>query len=139
MAQALTTETIPSTTGAEVPPTTKGRTVVGVGAVVAIARRAASEVEGVELVSRSGLGRLLSDLLPGGGASGASAQVGTGVTSIELHLSVAWPRPVAEVAAATRTHVQARVHELTGYRVSEVDIVVDDLPATGRRSSGRVV
>lgn len=120
-------------------PSTKGRTVVAARAVVAIARQAATEIEGVELVSRSGLGRLWSDLWPVGGPTDASAEVGVGVTAVELHLSVSWPRPVAEVAAAARRHVQARVSELTGYRVTEVDIVVDALPPAERVRSARVV
>lgn len=115
-----------------------GRTLVRSRAVVAIARRAASEIDGVALVSRSGVRRLLADLLPGGRTDGASAQVGEGVTTVELHLAVSWPRPVAEVAAAARSHVQARVGELTGYTVTEVDIVVDALPPAGRVPTGRV-
>lgn len=120
------------------PTVTPGRTLVRSRAVVAIARRAASEVDGVELVSRSGARRLLGDLLPGGSAAGASAQVGEGVTAVELHLAVSWPCPVAEVAAAARSHVQARVGELTGYTVTEVDIVIDALPLAGRAQARRV-
>lgn len=125
--------------GAGAEGTTKGRTVVAARAVVAIARQAATEIDGVELVSRSGLRRLWADLWPVGGPADASAEVGAGVTAVELHLSVAWPRPVAEVAAAARRHVQARVSELTGYRVTEVDIVVDALPPAERVRSARVV
>lgn len=116
----------------------KGRTVVAPRAVVSIARRAATEIEGVELVSRSGIRRLLADLWPGADSDGASAQVGQGVTAVELHLAVSWPRPLAEVAAAARTHVQDRVGELTGYTVTEVDILIDDLPPVGRSATGRV-
>ncbi len=119
-------------------PLVKGRTVVASRAVVSIARRAATEIEGVELVSSSGVRRLLADLWPGAGSDEASAQVGQGVTAVELHLAVSWPRPVAEVAAAARAHVQARVGELTGYTVTEVDIVIDDLPPVGRSRTGRV-
>lgn len=110
----------------------RGTTVVTPRAVVAIARRAASEVDGVELVTRSGLRRFLAGLLPGGG-DGASADVATGSTALELHLAVCWPRPVAQVAEEARRHVRARVQELTGYAVTELDIVVDALPAPGRR------
>lgn len=116
-----------------------GATVIAARAVSSIARRAAGEVEGVELVSRSGLGRLFAGLLPGGGGTqGASAAVGHGSTSLALHLSVGWPRPVGQVADATRRHVQGRVTELTGYTVTEVDIVVDALPAPGSARARRV-
>ncbi len=139
----MTDTTATSTTGATVIPAStptpvRGRTFIRSRAVGAVARRAAIEVDGVELVSRSGARRFLADLLPGGGTDGASAQVGEGVTAVELHLAVTWPRPVAEVTAAARSHVQARVEELTGYTVTEVDIVVDALPPAGRIRAGRV-
>lgn len=116
-----------------------GATVIAARAVSSIARRAAGEVEGVELVSRSGLGRFFAGLLPGGGgAEGASAEVGHGSTSLALHLSVGWPRPVGQVANAARRHVQARVTELTGYTVTDIDVVVDALPAPGSTRTRRL-
>lgn len=115
----------------------RGRTTVAARAVAAIARRAATEIDGVELVSRSGVRRLLADLLPGRATEGASAQVGGGTTAVELRLAVSWPRPIAEVAAETRRRVQARVGELTGYTVTDVDIVIDNLPPARRTGAGR--
>jgi uncharacterized alkaline shock family protein YloU len=125
---------------AEARPELRGRTVIAPRAVASIARQAAGEVEGVELVSRSGLGRFLAGLRPGGGGNGegASAEVGQGSTSLALHLSLRWPSPVGQVADAARRHVQARVSELTGYVVTEVDIVVDSLPASGPNRARRV-
>lgn len=121
------------------PPAVGGDTVIAARAVASIARRAAGEVEGVELVSRSGLAGFLAGLLPGGGHSGgASAEVGRRSTSLTLHLSVGWPNPVGRVAESARRHVQTRVSELTGYSVTEVDIVVDALPAPGPARVRRV-
>ncbi|CAN5791571.1 hypothetical protein BH24ACT2_BH24ACT2_04750 [soil metagenome] len=121
------------------PPAVGGDTVIAARAVASIARRAAGEVEGVELVSRSGLGRFLAGLLPGGGhGAGASAEVGRASTSLTLHLSLRWPSPVGQVAESARRHVQSRVSELTGYSVTEVDIVVDALPAPGPARTRRV-
>lgn len=117
--------------------TASGRTTVAPRAVVAIARRAATEVEGVELVSRSGVRRLLADLLPRRSTEGASAQVGQGTTAVELHLAVAWPQAVAGVAEEARRQVHARVSELTGYTVTDVDIVIDRLPPSRRTGSER--
>lgn len=116
----------------------RGETVVAARAMASIARAAAGEVEGVELVSRSGLSRFLADLLPGGGRQDVSAEMGRGATALALHLSLAWPSPVGQVADAARRHVQARVSDLTGYTVTEVDIVVDFLPAPGTARTGRV-
>jgi uncharacterized alkaline shock family protein YloU len=116
-----------------------GRTVVAPKAVVAIARQAASEVSGVELVAEPGLRRLLAELLPGGaGAQGASATLASGTAALEIHLAVGWPHPVVTVAEQVRGHVRSRVEDLTGFRVSDVDIVVDTLPLPGRGRAGRV-
>lgn len=116
-------------------PAAPGQTVIAARAIVAIARRAAAEVEGVELVSHSGLGHVLAGLLPGvTPTGGASAEVGRGTTALALHLAVGWPEPVARVTEAARRHVRDRVAELTGYAVTAVDIVVDSLPPPG---SGR--
>jgi uncharacterized alkaline shock family protein YloU len=53
-------------------------------------------------------------------------------TAVELTLAVGWPRPVRQVTDQVRRHVKARVQELTGYEVTDVDIAVDDLPAPSR-------
>jgi uncharacterized alkaline shock family protein YloU len=106
-----------------------GRTTISGRAVAAVARRAASEVPGVELVSRSGLRQRLSGLLPGATpGGGVSAEVTSGTTAIELHLAVRWPEPVAAVSDEARRHVRATVEQLTGYAVRGVEIVVDALP-----------
>ncbi len=102
-----------------------------------MARRAASEVPGVVLVSQSGLRRRLGELLPGSsGGAGASAEVASGTASIELRLAVRWPEPVGAVGDDARRHVRATVEELTGYAVRGIDIVVDGLPAPA--TTGRV-
>lgn len=119
-------------------PVVGGDTVVGARAMASVARAAAGEVEGVELVTRSGLARFLADLLPGSGGNGVSAEMGRASTALSLHLSVSWPSPVGRVADAARRHVQARVSDLTGYTVTEVDIVVDSLPAPGTARTRRV-
>lgn len=106
-----------------------GRTTISGRAVAAVARRAASEVPGVELVSRSGLRQRLSGLRPGTTpGAGVSAAVTSGTTAIELRLAVRWPEPVGAVSDEARRHVRARVEQLTGYTVRGVDIVVDSLP-----------
>ena len=119
-------------------PVVQGETVIAARAMESIVRAAAGEVEGVELVSRSGLSRFLWGLVPGSGRNGASAEMGRRSTSVTLHLSLRWPNPVGSVTDAARRHVQTRVSELTGYTVSEVDIVVDSLPAQGADRARRV-
>ena len=116
--------------------TPRGETTIVPGVVAKLAGAAAAEVDGVELASATGLRGLLSWVRPGG--AGASAEVASRRTAIDLHLSVAWPNALGSVTEQVRTHVRRRVQALTGYEVTDVDIVVDDLPVPSRRR-GRVV
>jgi uncharacterized alkaline shock family protein YloU len=117
--------------------TSRGETLILPGVVAKIARHAAGEVDGVEVAGASGLRSLLGRVLPGPKAPGSSADLASRRTALDLHVCVAWPRPVASVTAEVRRHVRRRVQELTGYEVTDVDIVVDALPAP-RRSRARV-
>lgn len=111
----------------------RGETVITAGVVAKVAGVAAAEVDGVELASASGLAGLMSKLRPSE-VSGASADVASRRTAIDLHLSVAWPRPVVQITNEVRRNVRTRVQQLTGYDVTEVDIVVDALPVPSRRT-----
>jgi uncharacterized alkaline shock family protein YloU len=116
--------------------TTRGETTVAPSVVGTIAKQAATEVDGVEVVSGGGLRGLLDALRPDR-VTGSRADIGSRQTAIELTLAVAWPRPVREVTEAVRRHVKGRVQELTGYQVTDVDIVVDALPTPRRPSRVR--
>jgi uncharacterized alkaline shock family protein YloU len=108
--------------------TRRGDTTVAPSVVAVVARRAAREVDGVEVVSTGGLRGLIDTLRPDR-ASGSRADVASRQTAVELTLAVSWPRPVRQVVDEVRRHVKSRVQELTGYEVTDVDIVVDALPA----------
>jgi uncharacterized alkaline shock family protein YloU len=105
--------------------TPRGETVVAPGVVATVARCAAAEVDGVEVVEGSGLRSIL-------GRGGVSADVAGRETAIDLRLAVCWPRPVPTIVEDVRRHVRARVQELTGYEVTDVDVVVGDLPSPSR-------
>jgi uncharacterized alkaline shock family protein YloU len=109
----------------------RGETTIAPSVVAVIARRAAGEVDGVEVVSAGGLSGLLETLRPDR-TTGARADVASRQTAVELTLAVCWPRPVRQVADEVRRHVKARVRELTGYEVADVDIVVDALPVPSK-------
>jgi uncharacterized alkaline shock family protein YloU len=109
-------------------PGERGTTVVAPGVIAAIARRAASEVDGVETVGPTGLSGALA-ALRSSSSGGASAHVASRRAVIDLDIAVQWPRSVASVTAAVRDHVRSRVQSLTGHTVTDVDIVVVDLPA----------
>ncbi len=113
--------------------TSRGETSIASGVVAKIARQAAREVDGVEIAGASGLRGFLGRVLPGPTAPGVGADLASRRTALDLHVCVAWPRPVGTVTAEVRRHVRGRVQELTGYEVSDVDITVDALPAPSRR------
>jgi uncharacterized alkaline shock family protein YloU len=112
--------------------TSRGETHIASGVVAKIARHAAREVDGVELAGASGLRGLLDRVLPGAHAPGVGADLASRRTALDLHVCVAWPRPVTRVTEEVRRHVRGRVQELTGYEVSDIDITIDALPSPSR-------
>ncbi|WP_434448568.1 Asp23/Gls24 family envelope stress response protein [Lentzea sp. E54] len=58
-----------------------------------------------------------------------TARVTGGVTTLDARLDLRYPAPVASTAARVRAHLVARVAELTGLRVSVVDVSVGMLRA----------
>lgn len=118
--------------------TERGTTTIDPRVVAAVARKAASEVDGVEAVEATGLQGVLSSLRSSS-ASGVKADVAARRAAIDLSIAVCWPKPVHEVTAAARDHVRDRVQELTGHAVTDVDISVVDLPAPSVGKRRRVV
>jgi len=53
-----------------------------------------------------------------------TARVTGGVATLDARLDLRYPAPVASTAARVRAHLVARVAELTGLRVSVVDVSV---------------
>lgn len=129
--------TTPATTLEQQAPTTsglvtrRGATTISPSVVATVAQRAAREVDGVEVVSTGGLRGVIESLRPDR-STGARADVASRQTTVDLTLAVSWPRPVRQVTDEVRRHVKARVQELTGYEVTDVDISVDALPAPSR-------
>jgi uncharacterized alkaline shock family protein YloU len=130
MADTGTTEIPAPRTGELATP--RGETKIAPGVVATIARQAAGEVDGVELAGTSTLRSLLGRVLPGAGTPGVGADLAVRRTALDLHVCVAWPRPVRTVTEEVRRHVRARVQELTGYEVTDVDITIDALPVPTR-------
>lgn len=118
--------------------TDRGSTTIAPKVIAAIARRAATEVDGVEAVQATGLQGVLSSLRSSS-SGGATADVAARRAAVDLRLAIRWPHPVHEVTAAARDHVRSRVEQLTGHAVTDVDIAVVDLPSPSVGKRKRVV
>lgn len=118
--------------------TAGGTTTIAPKVIAAIARQAATEVDGVAGVDSTGLQGVLSSWRSTS-SGGATADVAARRATLDLRLAVRWPAPIAEVTTQVRDHVRRRVHELTGHAVTEVDIAVTSLPAPSSGPQRRVL
>lgn len=118
--------------------TSRGTTTIAPKVIAAIARQAATEVGGVESVEATGLQGVLGSLRSST-SGGATADVAARRAAVDLRLAVRWPLPVHEVTMSAREHVRARVQQLTGHAVTDVDIVVVELPVPTAGKRRRVV
>ncbi len=103
-----------------------GRTVIADRVVERIAAQAVAEVERATGATRQVLGVSLGSTDESTRAR-VSATVDGGIVSVHAVLAVSWPHPVREVTREVRDHVTARVAQMTGLRVADVDIEVSEL------------
>jgi uncharacterized alkaline shock family protein YloU len=117
-------------------PAERGTLQIADKVVQKIAAQAVSEVDLAGGAPRTLLGKRLTKADPDSRAR-ADAHVDGGLVTLQVTLAVQWPAPVREVAEQARRHLTARVHELTGLTVAEVDVDVPALIST-RRPAPRV-
>jgi len=99
---------------------------------------AAQEVEGVQM--GGGTARAMGGFLDsvprprpmsgvGGGSQtrGVSVEVGAEEAAADLSMAVEYGRPIPQTTEAVRNNVINRVENLTGLRVTEVNITVNDV------------
>lgn len=113
----------------------RGETTISPVVAEKIAARAASEVDGVGGVLRTGFGHLLPWTASPGPAS-ADAAIAHGTVTVDLTVNVVYPRPVGAVTAQVRERVTRQLADLCALRAGRVDIVVPELvrpPARARR------
>ncbi|HEV3476827.1 MAG TPA: Asp23/Gls24 family envelope stress response protein [Rubrobacteraceae bacterium] len=115
----------------------RGTTTIQDGVVSSIAATALEETDGID-PSHGGT-RLPGDTSPtvgefvgriSGGAGrtrGISVQVGEAQAALDLTVNVLYGRPIHQVTEALRQNVINRVEDLTGLRVTEVNITVNDV------------
>lgn len=112
--------------------TSQGNTTIADGVVQKIAGLAAGEVSGVYALG-GGAARAFSavrDRIPGATQSvgqGVSVEVGERQAAVDLDLVTEYGAPIAEVARAVRRNVIGAVEGMTGLKVTEVNIAVNDI------------
>jgi uncharacterized alkaline shock family protein YloU len=124
-------ETQPTGTGVSMT-TETGSTRIGEGVVAKIAGLAARDIPGVFSMGR-GMARRVSQLrslIPGGGEAatqGVSVEVGEREAAIDLNLVTWYGQSIVEIGEAVRRNVIGQVEGMTGLRVVEVNVQVDDI------------
>jgi uncharacterized alkaline shock family protein YloU len=107
----------------------RGALTISDRAVERIAMQAVTEVDGV-----GGSATRMLGVAVGGAdldqAAKVTAQVREDTVTLDVRLSVSYPRSVAKTTEAAREHLRRRTAELTGLEVSHVDITVTALPTS---------
>jgi len=117
--------------------TERGATSIADSVVEKIAGTAARGVPGIYAM---GTGRArtfgaVREMIPGSGglnaAQGVSVQVGRTQAAVDLDIVPEYGFPVAELALAVQREVISMVEQMTGLKVLEVNIAVDDMHMPG--------
>jgi uncharacterized alkaline shock family protein YloU len=112
--------------------TEQGSTRISGGVVAKIAGLAARDIPGVYSMG-SGMARRvgqLKSLIPGGGEAadqGVAVEVGEREAAIDLNVVTWYGQSIVDVCNAVRRNVVGQVEGMTGLRVVEVNIQVDDI------------
>ncbi|BCJ37492.1 hypothetical protein Athai_49950 [Actinocatenispora thailandica] len=122
--------------------TEHGQTRIADGVVAKIAGLSAREIPGVYSMGTGFARRMgqLRSLVPGSNevdaaAQGVSVEVGERETAVDLDLVTWYGQNIVEVTEAVRNNVIERVEGMTGLRVVEVNINVDDIYVEGQETS----
>jgi uncharacterized alkaline shock family protein YloU len=142
---AKTSDTTPVTTSTEASPATRDRLATGdgqisvaEGVVQKIAGKACREVSGVHSMG-TGSARAfgaLRERIPGSSgpsvAQGVGVEVGETEAAVDLDIVVEYGVGIAELGRSIQRNVKQSVERMTGLRVVEVNVAVDDvyLPGT---------
>jgi uncharacterized alkaline shock family protein YloU len=113
------------------PQTALGNTAISESVVAEIAGTAAQEVDGIRMGSGASqaVGGILGSM-PGGSSSqtqGVSVEVGQEETALDLTLTAEYGKSIPQLAEAVRRNVTNRVESLVGLRVTEVNVLVNNV------------
>ncbi len=108
----------------------RGSTLISDSVVATIAGRAAGEVPGIHM--GGGASRTVGGILGGvtgsqGTSRGVSVEVGTTETALDLTMGVEYGRDILETVEAVRRGITERVEYMTGLKVTELNVTVNDI------------
>lgn len=112
----------------------RGRTTINEGVVSKIAGVAAGEVEGVRMggsASRTAGGILENVTGSQGQTRGVSVEVGRFETAIDLTMGIEYGSNILERVEQVRDRISQRVENITGLRVTELNVTVSDVVFPG--------
>ncbi|MFI6760956.1 Asp23/Gls24 family envelope stress response protein [Micromonospora sp. NPDC050417] len=121
--------------------TDSGKTLIAEGVVAKISGFAAKEIPGVHSMGTGMARRVgqLRNLVPGGNEAstqGVSVEVGEREAAVDLDIVTWYGQSIVDISDAVRRNVIDRVQAMTGLRVIEVNINVDDVFVDGEQNSG---
>jgi uncharacterized alkaline shock family protein YloU len=107
----------------------RGGTIISDNVVSKIAGIAAQEVEGIQMGGGTAraVGGFLDSVTSGGQTRGVSVEVGEEEAAVELSIAVEYGKAIPQISEAVRRNVINRVEGLTGLKVVEVNITVNDV------------
>ncbi|MPZ27940.1 MAG: Asp23/Gls24 family envelope stress response protein [Micromonosporaceae bacterium] len=122
--------------------TDMGKTHISDGVVAKVAGFAAREIPGVHSMGAGMARRMgqLRSLVPGGADAsrqGVSVEVGEREAAVDMDLVTYYGQSIADVSDAVRRNVIDRVQAMTGLRVVEVNINVDDVFVEEEQGNGQ--
>lgn len=80
------------------------------------------------------VGGFLDSVTSGGQTRGVSVEVGEEEAAVELSMAVEYGKSIPQISEAVRQNIMNRVENLTGLRVVEVNIAVNDVLLPEERS-----
>ena len=131
VASATSTKASPATR--DRPSTSAGQISVAEGVVQKIAGKACREMGGVHAMGTSGARAFgsLRERIPGSSgpnfSQGVGVEVGETEAAVDLEIVVEYGVSIAELGRSIQRNVKQAVERMTGLRVVEVNIAVDDV------------
>ena len=139
-AASTTSEQTPVTTSTTASPATRdqlateeGQISVADGVVQKIAGKACREIPGVHAMGTGGARAFgsIRERIPGSSgpsvAQGVGVEVGETEAAIDLDIVVEYGVPIADLGRSIQRNVKQAVERMTGLRVVEVNVAVDDV------------